>query len=127
MRVRRTDSTSAWAGIEPFRYDTTGFLVAQPTMIGSPLYEAGVESGDRVTSFDGKKITSEAEWRAALAARKPGEDVAIAFTQRGTRREAKVELATAPWLTIETYEQAGLTTTDAQKAFRAIWLGTKAQ
>jgi len=126
MRVRRTDSTSAWAGIEPFRYDTTGFVVAQPTMIGTPLYKAGVEAGDRVTSFDGKKITSEAEWDAALAARKPGDDVPIVFTQRGARREAKVELTTAPWLTIETNEQAGLPVSDAQRAFREAWLGSRA-
>jgi predicted metalloprotease with PDZ domain len=126
FRVRRTDSTSAWAGIEPFRYDTAGFVIAQPTMIDTPLYKAGLESGDRVTSFDGKKITSAAEWDAALAARKPGDDVPIVFTQRGTRREGKVELTTAPWLTIETNEQAGLPVSDAQRAFRASWLGSKA-
>ncbi len=126
FRVRKTDSTSAWAGIEPFRYDTAGFVIMQPTRIGSPLYKAGLESGDRVMSFDGKKITSEAEWRAALAARKPGDDVPVTFMQRGARREAKVELSTAPWLTIETNEQAGLPVSDAQKAFRASWLGSKA-
>ena len=126
FRVRRTDSTTAWAGIEPFRYDSTGFTVSQATRIGTPLYAAGVESGDKVLSFDGKRITSEAEWDAALAARKPGEVVPIVYQQRGARREGDLTLATAPWLTIETYEKAGLPLTEAQQAFRASWLGSRA-
>lgn len=124
FRVRRTDSTSAWAGQEAFRYDSTGALVVQNTMIGTPLYAAGVESGDRIVSVNGVAITSEGAWRGMLAQRKPGESVPIVIQARGGQRTGTLTFATAPWLTIETYEQAGLPVSDAQKAFRAAWLGS---
>jgi predicted metalloprotease with PDZ domain len=125
FRVRRSDTTSAWVGPRALRIDSTGATVTQYTMIGSPLYLAGVESGDKITSFDGKPISSDVTWNAAVAARRPGDTVRIVFTQRGQRREADLTIASAPWLTIETYEQAGLTPTDAQRAFRGGWLGSR--
>ena len=124
FRVRRTDSTTAWAGIEPFRYDSTGITVAQNTMIGTPLYAAGVESGDKILVVDGLRMTTEASWDAMLAGRKPGDVVPIVWQQRGTRREGTMTLGSSPFLTVETYETAGLPVSDAQKAFRASWLAS---
>ncbi|HWA40926.1 MAG TPA: hypothetical protein VG712_04895, partial [Gemmatimonadales bacterium] len=73
FRMRKTDSTSAWAGIEAFRFDSTGILVAQNTRIGTPLYVAGVESGDRILRVDDRPMTSEAAWDQMLAAHRPGD------------------------------------------------------
>jgi predicted metalloprotease with PDZ domain len=124
FRVRRTDSTSAWAGVEAFRYDSTGITVAQGTMMGTPLYAAGVEAGDRIVSVDGRPMTSEAAWDAMLAAHHPGDAVPIVWQQRGMQRQGTLTLASAPWLMIETYEHAGLPVSDAQKGFRERWLGS---
>ena len=124
FRMRTTDSTSAWAGIEAFRFDSTGILVAQNTRIGTPLYVTGVESGDRILRVDARPMTSEAAWDTMLAAHRPGDVVSISWMQRGVRRDGQLTLASAPFITIETYEQAGLPVSDAQRAFRANWLGS---
>src|SRR6185436_10697869 len=88
---------------------------------------AGVESGDKILSVDGKPVSTEASWDAMLAAHKPGDAVPIVWQQRGTRREGSLKLSSSPFLTIETYEAANLPMTDAQKAFRVSWLGTKVE
>jgi len=124
FRLRRTDSTSAWAGPKAFRYDSTGATVVQPTMIGSPLYQVGVESGDKIVSLDGKLVTTDAGWDAALAAQRPGDVIPIGWMQRGVRRDGSLTLSSAPFLTIEPFEQAGIPLTGQQEAFRANWLGS---
>lgn len=124
FRMRKTDSTSAWAGIEAFRFDSTGILVAQNTRIGTPLYVAGVEAGDRILRVDDRPMTSEGAWDQMLAAHHPGDVVSIVWMQRGAQREARLTLASAPFITIETNEQAGLPVSEAQRAFRENWLGS---
>ena len=124
FRVRRADSTSAWAGPEAFRYDSTGATVTQPTMIGSPLYVAGIEAGDKLIGVNGVAITSESAWRGMLAQRKPGEVVPFVIQARGGQRTGTITLGASPTLMIETYEQAGLPVSDAQKTFRGAWLGS---
>ena len=93
-------------------------------MIGSPLYQAEVESGDKIVSLDGKAVTTEAGWDAVLAAHRPGDVVSIGWVQRGARRDGSLTLASAPFLTIETFEQAGVPVNGQQEAFRANWLGS---
>ena len=124
FRLRRTDSTSAWAGIEAFRYDSTGITLVANTRIGTPLYATGIESGDKILRVDGRAVTTQAGWRQLLAAHRPGDAVPVVWLQRGVQREGTLTLGTSPAITIETYEQAGLPVSEAQRAFRAGWLGS---
>lgn len=99
---------------------------AAPVPFNTPLYEAGIDSGDTIKAIDGQPGTLAA-W-TAMANRKPGDRVALQVVRRGGAVfTASVTLVRDPTVedvvAIET--RPGGTLTDAQKAFRAAWLSTK--
>ncbi len=101
-------------------------LVASPTLIGTPLYEAGIDRGDRILTLDGRPVAAEADVAAVLAAHAPGDAIAITFEQRGRTGSATLTLAEDPTLEVVTFETAGRPVTDEIRAFRAAWLGSRA-
>ncbi len=96
-------------------------------LIGTPLYDAGLERGDHITALNGKPLASDADLRAAIAAHNPGDKVTIAFEGRAGHREASMTVAENPALQVVAFEDAGMTPTDQQLAFRAKWLSTRQQ
>jgi predicted metalloprotease with PDZ domain len=101
-------------------------VVVGVTLIGSPLYAAGIDRLDRVYAVDGAATPTPDALRAAIERRRPGETVRMDVAQRGTRREVAVRLAENPEMQVVTYESAGVPVTDAIRAFRRGWLGSKA-
>ncbi len=106
--------------------DTAGARVARPVPAGSAAARAGIASGSRLVSVAGRPIPSPQALAEALRGKAPGETVEVVFEQRGTRRTASVALDADPQLELVTAEQAGRPVTDAIRAFRAAWLGSKA-
>jgi len=73
-----------------------GTTVAE-VVAGSPAQAAGLKPGDVLISIGGKRVTGAASITAALLAHKPGQVVKIVWTdETGTRRTARVRLATGP-------------------------------
>jgi predicted metalloprotease with PDZ domain len=99
--------------------------IAGQVLIGTPLYDAGLEHGDRITALDGKALASDADFRAAIAARKPGDKVTIGYEGRAGHRDATMTIAENPAVQVVTFEDAGMSPTDQQLAFRAKWLSTR--
>src|SRR5512132_1489208 len=64
---------------------------------GSPAQGAGLKPGDVLVSIGGKPVTGAASVTSALSAYKPGQVVTVVYTdETGTRRTARVRLATGP-------------------------------
>jgi putative serine protease PepD len=61
-----------------------------------PAADAGLQLGDVVTSFAGKKIESVDSLRAAVDAKKPGARVSVTYLRDGTSHTANVTLGTRP-------------------------------
>jgi len=101
--------------------------VTAPILIGTPLYDAGLDRGDHITSLDGRAVATDAEFRAAIAAHKPGDKVMIGYDNRAGHRDASMTIEENPALQVVTFEDAGMTPTDQQLAFRAKWLSTRQQ
>jgi len=123
--VRQAHPGAATLGSAGLRSSDLGVL-ARAVYVGTPLYEAGVEDGDLLTSLDGTAVASVDEIQEIVARHDPGDFVSITFVSRGRTLGAAVQLAEDATLEVLTYEQAGLPVTEEMRRMRADWLGSKA-
>ncbi len=63
---------------------------------GGPAADAGLQSGDRVTKVDGKRILSSVELRAAIDAKRPGDKLRIQFRRGSATNTTTVALGKRP-------------------------------
>lgn len=124
--LRPAHPGQAWAGDVRLGADSAGAELRSQTIVGTPLYQAGLDRGDRILSVGGVAVTSAATWDAALASHKAGETVPISFEQRGTARLAPLTLVADPELEAVTFESVGQRPTPAEVQFRSAWLGSRA-
>ena len=124
--LRKANPGAAWLGRIQLRAEDGGARVLSPTLIGSPIYEAGVDRGDLIVSLSGRNVSDAADVGSVLAAHQPGDRVQITFEQRGQRRTATLTLAEDPTLEVVTFEAAGRPLDADVRAFREAWLGSKA-
>ncbi len=121
--VRQKKGTGAYAGPVTLEFEGNDAIISDNTIIGSPLYDAGLDRGDRVVAIDRLKIRSQARWDSALRRYSPGDTATISHVQRGVARSAKITFTENPQLEVMTYEAADMQVTDEQLRFRANWLG----
>lgn len=92
---------------------------------GSSMYNAGIASGDIVFAIDGIPAVSIDSLNAIIARRRVGDVVKVDVKQREVRRVVPMTLVGRRSMTLETYEKTGLPVTDAMRAFRKRWLGSR--
>lgn len=106
--------------------DSTLAVVSSPT-IGSPLYAAGIERGDRLVSVAGRALVTSADLDAALSDRKAGAVVPAVIIGREGRKEVPITLAEDFTLEVVTFEKAGRPVTRAIERFRLGWMAPRAK
>lgn len=105
--------------------DAKGVFINWASESGS-AYAAGLSSGDIVVSFDGEPTTSMDVLNGIIAKHRVGDVVKLEVLQKGNlRRTGSMTLNGVPTFKLETFESAGLPVTDAIRAFRTSWLGSK--
>ena len=93
---------------------------ASPVPFNTPLYAAGVDEGDVITTINGQPATMAA-WQA-IGQGKPGDKVALGLLRRdGVTATKTATLVQDPALQMVSVDSP----TGAQKAFREAWLGTR--
>lgn len=125
LLVRQAQPSAAWLGDARLSAQESAVIVATPTTIGSPMYDAGLAAGDRLLTIDGVNLASLVDVRAALGAKQPGERVRITWMARDGERSAEMMLKADPRIEVVTFEDAGQTPTAAQLAFRNSWLASR--
>jgi predicted metalloprotease with PDZ domain len=120
--VRPVQPNAAWMGDTPISASEGEVVVAGPTSIGTPMYDAGLSAGDRILTFGGTPTGNPDELRAAMRSRKPGEQVRVTWRGRGGEKSAMMTLRADPRVEVVTFEQAGMDLSAAQLAFRTAWL-----
>ena len=71
-------------------------------------------------------MASQTDWDELVAVRAPGDTVPVVIRQRGRQVRTGVRLLADPRVEVVPAELAGEAPTEAQRAFRAGWLGGKA-
>ena len=102
-----------------------GMTVMAPTPYGSPLYEAGVDRGDVLTTLDGEAVSSARNLARVLRNIDPGDTVGVRFLRRGVPVESTVTPVEDPGVSIVTVESTGGRLSNDQAAFRRAWLGSQ--
>jgi Do/DeqQ family serine protease len=75
--------------------DTKGTLIGDVAK-DTPAEKAGIERGDVIVEFDGKKIESTEQFRLLAADTKPGTKVPVTVIRDGKRKELKVTMGEFP-------------------------------
>lgn len=123
--VRPARPGAPWLGAPLAEVDGALVVSGYPTL-GGPAYAAGLTAGAVVERIGPLEAPTLEAVETLLAARRPGEALPVTFTQRGQRRTATLTLAPHPALEVVPFEAVGRPLTDAQRAFRAAWLGSRA-
>lgn len=119
VQVEPARPGAAWLGQLALRFGDDGAELLSTPLIDSPLYEAGVDRGDRIVSVDGVDLSSRNALQDLISRHQPGDRVAIRYESRGGSFEVAVPLAADPshvgrWL-------PDGTVSDEQTRFRADW------
>ena len=102
-----------------------GCRVVGSTIIGSPLYAAGVDLDDEIVSVAGLPLGAPEDLAKALAGHKAGESVPVVFRRRGQETRANVSLMAPTTLEAVPVESTGAALSPEQKSFRKAWLASK--
>ncbi len=124
--LRKAHSGKAWWGKEQISFSPGGAELKSQTLKGSPLYEAGLDRGDRILSVNGNAVTADTTLDGILGKRKPGDELTLHLRTRAGERDAHVKLIEDPQVELLTLEEAGQAVTPEMKSFRETWLGSKA-
>ncbi|HIG39454.1 MAG TPA: M61 family peptidase [Gammaproteobacteria bacterium] len=123
LTYRLANVGASSAGPVSFEFDGKAAIIQRNTIIGTPLYLAGLDRGDQVLAIDRLRINSQAQWDAALERYKPGDVATIHYIQREIERSAELTFDEDNTMELVTYESDERKLSRSQKAFRESWLG----
>jgi predicted metalloprotease with PDZ domain len=92
---------------------------------GSSAYDAGLASGDYIFAVDGVPAVSADSLNAIIANRKVGDVVQLDVEQKSVRKKIPMTLRGRRGMKVVSYESAGIPVTEAIRAFRRSWLGSR--
>jgi predicted metalloprotease with PDZ domain len=135
LLLRKSAPGKGWAG--PLSYNrnrgrsgearTSGDegLPVQVSIIGTPIYKAGLDVGDIILKADGKEVKDMQVFNDIVSAKKPGDKIVVNYKNRTGEHETTVTLEESPNFEVVTFEKAGKELSKEQADFRNKWLSTK--
>jgi predicted metalloprotease with PDZ domain len=127
LLLRKVNEGAASVGPVSLEFEGKAALIENNAIIGSSLYEAGLDRGDQIVAIDRLKIESQGQWDDAIERYAPGDTATIRFIQRGMERTAELTFDEDKELEVETFESADMKVSRAQRAFRRSWLGEESE
>ncbi|MCE7060509.1 M61 family metallopeptidase [Dyadobacter sp. CY343] len=124
LTLKRQSEGQAWIGDVRFK-EGTELTILNNTLIGSPLYAAGLDVDDQILKVEGKAIGSQNELNTVLKSHKPGDKITIEYKHREETKLATLALIENPRLLVVPSETLGQTLTPEMQKFRAAWLESK--
>lgn len=93
--------------------------------IGSPAYNAGLDSGDEIVSVNGKKLNEKTTFNSILEGLTMRDGMTLVINRYGNEKTIKVRLGKNPKYYIQTYESIGADISDQMMEMRNAWLNKK--
>lgn len=118
IAVQPANPGAAWFGQAFLEFSERGGTITSYTQVGSPLYDAGLDRGDVITSIGGIALTSDEAWGGVKAARQPGATAPITWLRHGVEHAGTIRYDADPRVVTVPMENP----TPAQLAFRQEWL-----
>ncbi|MDB5134160.1 MAG: family metallopeptidase [Mucilaginibacter sp.] len=136
LLLRKAQPGKAWAGIsgagqvrgrsgQARATSDEGIAIQSSTVLGTPVYKAGLDAGDIILKADGKEIKDMQAFNDIVSGKKIGDKIVVNYHNRTGEHETTITLEESPVLEVVTYEKAGKDLTKAQTDFRNNWLSTK--
>jgi len=136
LLLRKAEPGKAWAGplsSYPGRgrsgmvrtAGSEGLAIQSSTIMGTPVYKAGLDAGDVILKADGKEIKDAQAFEEIVAGKNIGDKIVVNYRNRTGDHETTVVLEENPYLEVVTYEKAGKTLTADEQEFRNKWLSSK--
>jgi len=138
MVLRKAQPGKAWAGslTGSFRRGRVGQArtagnegvpIVTSTIMGTPVYKAGLDAGDVILKADGKDLKDEQTFNDLVASKNIGDKIVVDYKNRTGDHQATIVLEESPALEVVTFEKAGKELTKDQQDFRGKWLSSKVQ
>ena len=118
---KRTRANRVWTGAQFANWSDRGMTLSMPTLRDSPLYDAGLDRGDRIVEWDGRAPKTQAELDAILAKHRPGDTIHLRAETRAGRQDVDIVLGETPGFQIVPFELAGRQLTPEMTRFREDW------
>jgi predicted metalloprotease with PDZ domain len=136
LLLRKAQPGKAWAGSlasvagrgragQARTTGADGIPILTSTVMGTPVYKAGLDAGDIVLKADGQELKDAQGFNDIVAGKKIGDKIKIEYKNRTGNHETIITLEENPTLEVVTYEKAGKELTQEQQAFRESWLSSK--
>lgn len=122
--LKKVGAGKPWLGRVQYK-EGSAPTINSNTVIGTPLYEAGLDFEDQITQLDGKPVARSSDFEDILKDHKPGDKISIEYVHRGDKKTGTITIGENNYLAISTYEKEGLTPTADMLQFRKSWMGTK--
>jgi predicted metalloprotease with PDZ domain len=125
LLLREAYPGKAWIGSLSLSYAPEKTRVTNPTLIGTPIYQSGVDRGDVIHQIDNEAILSEEDLDRIIENHAPGDTVTIKLISRGVDKTAQLIFRVHPGLEVVPFEHADREVTVDIEAFRRQWLETR--
>ena len=126
LELRKVHAGKPWVGGMRWEAADSGVRLADVALRGSPLYKAGLESGDVISQCDGKAVKKPDELQDCLGKHAVGDQVSVEYTSRTGGKTATLTLAEDPAVHLVTFEESGREIDEPTRKFRQDWLRSKA-
>jgi predicted metalloprotease with PDZ domain len=124
FRLARPEA--AWLGDVSFDDRSGSLTISASTLVGQPVYRAGLDRGDVIRTIGGMPAGSRAELDSLLARHRPGDILAVAFESRGQSLTGQIILEADPRMELVPAEAAGAALTPGVQEARRRWLASRA-
>lgn len=121
--LRKRSEGRAWIGPLALRTSRGTTVVMEPTLEGTPVYDAGLDRDDEILSMDGENLVSAERLDEILRRHKPGDNLRAVVRRRGVSEPLSIAIREDPSLELIAADAASLT--GEQRRFRDAWLSTK--